>query len=418
MRRLTVWQFSPWVLRCVLMCLVGLAMAAVSGATRTHADTPQGKVTEPSAPNAAGIYWQAFAAMPTLDEDSRRKLDAATGAANAPLNDDVKPIVDQFGTAFHQLHRAAAVTPCDWQLDYDAGPYLLLPHLQKARDLSRVALLRARLRFAAGDHVAAVGDVLDTLKMGRDCGSSPILISYLVAIAIEKTACDVLAAHLPQLPADQIDRVVGAIGKLPPTATIEACMQWEATYFGGWVERTVQSEAAKISEPADGLKLLTEVARVAGLPDEFTAKVGDVEAERRIRILKTLTVDDVRASIKRLRADYESLVTIMKLDRRERAARLEKLNAELEGVRKLTKRDDALRYVSTMLLPTVARVGDREQEVFVRRQLFAQAIQVQRQGPASVRPIDGQPVEHHKTETGFELRCQVGAKTEIVSVGK
>lgn len=417
MQRLAVWRM----VRSNSICLASLAIAvaAVASCSATVlADSPRGKVTEPSAPNAAGIYWQAFAALPKLGDDARLKLDEATGSTNAPLNDDLQPIVEQYGTALHQLRRAAKVTPCDWQLDYDAGPYLLLPHLQKARELSRVSLLQARLRFAAGDHAAAVGDVLDTLKMARDCGSSPILISYLVAIAIEKTACDVLAAHLPQLPAEQLDRVVGAIGKLPPTATIEACMQWEATYFGGWVDRTVQSEAAKLSDPSDGLKLLTTVARVAGLPDEFTVKDGDVEAERRIRILKTLTVDDVRASVKRLHADYETLVTIMTLDRRERAARLEKLATDLAELRKITKRDDALRYVSTMLLPTVARVGDREYEVFVRRQLLEQAIQVQRTGPASVRPIDGRPVEHLKTDTGFELRCQVGAKTEVLSVGK
>jgi hypothetical protein len=92
----------------------------------------------------------------------------------------------------HELHRARAVVPCDWQLDMAAGAGLILPHVDKAVELSRVALLRARQRFASGETDAALSDVLAVFKLARDCGSSPLVISMYVDSAIEESATDVL----------------------------------------------------------------------------------------------------------------------------------------------------------------------------------------------------------------------------------
>lgn len=390
---------------------------SLSSMAGVHADEPRPMVRTTHAPNAAGIYWQAFAAMPTLKDEHKKRLDAATATTASALSDDLEPIVDQFKVALHELHRATTVEPCDWQLDNQAGPHLLLPHLQKARDLSRVALLRARLKFAVGENDAAVNDVLAVLRMGRDCGSSPILISFLVDAAIEKTATDVLATNLPRLKAEQLDRLLVSLRELPPTATMLDCVRWEAQHYGGWLERTVDAEAARIKDPSAGGALLLVVGKDAGLPDELTAKDGDAESKRRAEILKSLTIAEVRTSVQRLRGDYEALTNAMALDIESRTARLAQLEAEIAKARKLATRNDALRYVSTILLPSLGRVSDREQQVFVRRQLMEQAIQVQRQGPTAVKPIDGRKVEHHKTETGFELRCLLGDKPEVLTVG-
>lgn len=424
--------------RTLLLCSIGLAALMVLGlawtpvgATRAderprntqpdntqRADEQKANATRRAAPNAAVIYWQAFSAMPNLNEAERLQLTEATKFMNAPLDDKIRPVVDQFDQALRQMHRATQVVPCDWQLNEDDGPFLLLPHLQKARDLARVALLRARLRFAAGEQEAAVGDVLDTIHMARDCGSSPLIIAYLVTVAIERSASDVLAAQLPKLSADQLERIAKSLPEMPATAAIAECFQWEATYIGGWFERLVESEAAKISDPAEGLTLLSAAAQAAGVSAELEVAEGDVESERRRRILKSLTVADVRASVKRLHADYESIIKVAAEDRKARAEQLPRLADELAECRKLAKREDAQRYVSVMLLPTFALVGDRERTAFVRQQLLIQAIDVQRHGAANVRPIDGMKVEYHKTQAGFELRCLTGAKPEVLSVGE
>jgi hypothetical protein len=113
-----------------------------------------------AAPNAAGIYWHAFAAFPSLDDEEKKLLKTAMPTDMAPLSNELAPIVARNGRAMHELHRARTVVPCDWQLDMAAGPELILPHVDKAIELSRVALLRARGRFAAGETDAALSDML------------------------------------------------------------------------------------------------------------------------------------------------------------------------------------------------------------------------------------------------------------------
>ena len=90
--------------------------------------------------------------------------------------------------------------------------------------------------------------------------------------------------------------------------------------------------------------------------------------------------------------------------------------------RKSTKREDALRALSHLCLPAIAKVAGREEQLQVRRQLLLLAIQVQRHGPDVVKTatIPGHgPVEYHKTDAGFELRCQPASadKPDVLQVG-
>jgi hypothetical protein len=53
----------------------------------------------------------------------------------------------------------------------------------------------------------------------------------------------------------------------------------------------------------------------------------------------------------------------------------------------------------------------------VRRQLFEQAIHIQRDG-VDVKPINGRKVEYKKTDTGFELKCPSNGDTIVIKVGR
>ena len=104
-----------------------------------------------TAPNAAVVYWQACALLPEpLAEPEETKYEAAVANPAAPVTDDLRPSVAKFNNSLGQLHRAARIAACDWNPDYDAGIECFIPHLGKARTLSKAALLRARLECAAG----------------------------------------------------------------------------------------------------------------------------------------------------------------------------------------------------------------------------------------------------------------------------
>jgi hypothetical protein len=368
-------------------------------------------------PNAAGIYWQAFSAMPSLKDEQKKILDAATASTTAPLTDELKPIIAQFRVALHELHRARAVAPCDWQLDTDAGPELLLPHLQKARDLGRVALLRARQRFAAGETDAAVADVVAVLKMARDCGSSEILISFLVNVAIEKSAIEVLASHLPRLKREQLDQLAASLRELPATNDVASSIRAEEHLFGDWLDRKINAEVAKLNDSQAGGKLLAAIGASTGLESDLNPKPDDAVGQRKAELLKSLTVAEVRASLARMREDYANLGKIAALPFDERTARIKVFEESLSAASKPKTREDALRYFSAWLLPAVKNVLTREEQQLVRRQLLEQAIRVQRDGANALQSIHGRTVEHHKTATGFELRCTCGTGMETLTIG-
>lgn len=333
----------------------GFAFWAACTSLSARADEPK-SARVAFAPNAAGIYWQAFSALPTLKEEQRKTLDAATSSTEAPLSDELKPIVDQFRVALHELHRARNVAPCDWQLDMDAGPELRMPHLQKARELSRIALLRARQRFAAGENDAALSDILAVFKMARDCSASPILISLLVDMAIEKSATEVLAGHLPLLKPAQLDQLATDLQRLPEPTDVATAIRLEEHLFGDWLDRRLDAEAAKLNDPQAGGKLLTAISVDTGLAVDLAPKPDDQEGQRRVAWLLSLSVAEVRESLKRLRSDYAGLGVIAALPVDERTGPLKTFEDSLAEARKMTQRQDALRVLSTSLLPAIKSV--------------------------------------------------------------
>lgn len=404
----------------------GCALATVLSATRILAADPltesQSVKAAAITPNAAVVYWQAFAMMPSLNDEQKQKLDAAAKITTAPLTDDLKPIVLMFETSLREMHRARLITVCDWQLDDEAGPKLFMPHLQNTRDLSRAALLRARLQFAAGETDAAVADVIAVLKMARDCGVSPVVISMLVDVAIEKTAIEVLAAALPNLTPEQLDQLTTALKQLPPTASLAESLHWEANTWGAWIGRVLEAEAVKLNDPKAGAKVIAAIMKQLVGGDGVQPQVDDVERLRREEMLQSMSVADVREALRRMQTDYEELAKIAGLSSVEQSSRFAEFELQLTESRKLARQDDLLRYFSVSFLPSVGKVGEREEQLHVLRDLMKLAVQVQRHGPAALKSallIGGAKVQYHKTESSFELRHQYPAsdKAEVLTVG-
>lgn len=403
--------------RIEILLVLGALIAWGTCALRAE-DSPQA-VRAAAAPNAAGVYWHAFAAFPSLGDEEKKLLKAAVPADTVPLSDELAPLVARYERALHELHRARAISPCDWQLDTLAGPGLVMIHLDKALNLSHVALLRARHRFAAGETDAALSDVLAVFKLARDCGASPIVISMFVDAAIEKSASEVLAEHIPRLKKEQIHSFMAALRELPFTSDLASTIQAEERMTCEWLERRVNTEAAKLNDPQAGGKIILSITSPLlfvggpGPSDEEAA-----EDKRKAELLKTLSVADVRESLKRLRSDYAELRQIAELPFAERAKRVKTLVEPWSAARKMKTRDDALLYLSVVLMPfDWNEVFAREEQLYVRRQLLEQALRVQQDGADAVHDIHGKKVDYRKTATGFELRCPVGDKPETLMVG-
>jgi hypothetical protein len=286
--------------------------------------------------------------------------------------------------------------------------------------LSRAALLRARLRFAAQATEEAVADVVAVLKMARDCGSSPLLVSLLVDMSIENMATEVLTANLARLSPQPLDGLAAALTTLPAPSSAVECVQLEGRIFGAWIERFINAEAARLNDPQAGGKVLAALLEQmsGGNPPDAT----EADAALRRKLLESLTVADVHESLRRLRADYAESAKIAGLAPAERRGRWTEFEKQLAETRKSAKREDVMRTLSQLFLPAIAKVSEREDQFQVRQQLLLLAIQAQRHGPDAITgatvPGHG-PVEYRQTDAGFELRCQPGSadQPEVLQVG-
>lgn len=371
--------------------------------------------------NAAVVYWQAFALVPEpFAEPEKAKYEAAVANPAAPVADDLAPLIAKFGNSLGELHRATKIAACDWNLDYEAGAGCLLPHLEKARALSKAALLRARLGFAAGKTNKAVADVMAVLKLARDCGSNPMIISLLVGAAIEKSATDVLAAHLGGLSPAQLDRLAAAIAALPAAPSVADGIRLDGQVSCDWLTRILEAEVANGADPKAGGRFLAGLT--AGVTSGYPTRPRDAADAARRKRLEAFSGADVRESLRLLRADYDKAVAIAELPATERREKFPAFEARITETLAVETREADLRELSRLFLPAIQAFPERIDEADVRRQLLVLAIKVQRQGAEAIRgsTIPGHgPVEYRATDTGFELRCQPGStdKPVVLQVG-
>ncbi|MFM7740061.1 MAG: hypothetical protein ACKO9H_11715, partial [Planctomycetota bacterium] len=199
--------------------------------------------------NAAVNYWQAFGLMPEWTEEEKKLRESLPAEFSASLPSGVKELTERSGAALNALEPATRIEKCDWQLDISQGPMLVLPHLQKARELARQSDLRARYRFSQGDSADGVDDILASLRLSRAVGKDPILISMLVQIAIERGSMNLAAAYLPQLNEAERKQLLDVWQQSNVTSTFVDSLRMEKKVFGGWLK--AEFERATAGQRAD-----------------------------------------------------------------------------------------------------------------------------------------------------------------------
>ena len=97
-----------------------------------------------------------------------------------------------------EIHRGTELPRCVWALSVEDGPNVLMPHLEKARLLAKLACLRAHWYFQQGKSTEAIDDLIDMMVLGRRV-AKPVAISLMVDYVIERTAMEIAALHLNDL---------------------------------------------------------------------------------------------------------------------------------------------------------------------------------------------------------------------------
>jgi hypothetical protein len=128
-------------------------------------------------------------------------------------------------TGFRKLAEAQRRDRCVF--DTGLGDEAQVPHIQDARQVARVALLRVRRAVERQDFDAAIRDVETVLRLARDLQPRGCMVGQLVAVAITHVVCiDMLSAILadPGLRIEHCDHL------------LKVFLSHEASFSDGYAE--------------------------------------------------------------------------------------------------------------------------------------------------------------------------------------
>jgi len=142
----------------------------------------------PDADNAAVVYEKAFEALPehSASDQLHKWLEAPEKFAGTAAFDYY---LGRHRNAIRFFLLASAKPSCSFDRNYaQPSVAMLLPEVQKLRHGARLLMMDARVRAGKGDLTGASRNIAALRSMAGHVRSEPLLISLMVAVAIETMA--------------------------------------------------------------------------------------------------------------------------------------------------------------------------------------------------------------------------------------
>lgn len=340
-------------------------------------------------PNAALQYWQGFAVLPTLNEAQR---DIVEHIDSAELNAQATGLIEASTNSLRQLHRGAAIEECDWGLNKQDGLMLLLPHLGKAREMARLACLRARLEFNRGDAAAALEDLGDAIVLARQSGAGSTLIAILVQDSIEQMVIEVASSHVVAAKGPALERFGQRLAQLPRGGSMR--------------------ESATLIERQFGLDWLIDQLKNVKPGEDWRGRLEQMfgnEAGIQDLIKSTKSPEDVISRLEASRPYYEQITPLLDLPPDEFRSKSQALYAKYAN--------DAW---GKMILPNYSKAYDRDKSAEVRLAMLRAAIAVVETGQDALKnindPAGHAPFQYKSEGNGFELESSLTVEGKPVTL--
>lgn len=364
--------------------------------------TPRSRPARPRLPpeqNAATYYRQAFQAMPK----GKRSQAEIEVYEKSPLDAVALGLLNRYETALTLMLRGAALKQCNWELKYEEGLELLLPHLAPVRTLGRMACLEARLLFQQGQDEEAFQTLTAVMVMARHLGSDPILVCLLFQVVVESCAAETAAANLVGRGAPALRGFSSRLDGLPDSATLPETMFMERVMCLDYLR--------KRSSEGRGEQALRFMFF---LPPVF--KVGDRQAEQRALCDAVRKYGGLEKCCDETEPFYDELARMAALPFRDSLAAEEAFRKKAEAANPLAK----------VLLPGLLRSLYPAAKIEAQRAMLRAAIDIVSQGQQALArhrdPFGDGPFEYRPLpEGGFELKSKVPTldnKPVTLTVGK
>jgi hypothetical protein len=361
------------------------ALGLILLASPVLADAPGGAPRD-LGNNAALKYWAASALIP----DDVSDLSKFKDWQSTPLDESSAKAVQDCGYALRCLKAGAALSLCDWGLDYRDGPEMLLPHLNKMRKLTEVACLASRYETKQQHLTAAVEDLCDILVCARQTGRGTILISKLVQFSMEKMTVDALAAGLNRLDADSLKQLSTRLDQLPSDDTLTDAIGGEKTLGALWFIQHVKDAGATPDWAQTFSSFVNPDAHFTNddIPTLVSAAGG--------------TPDRIEQKLQDLLSFYDQIASLSAAN-----PRIQDFNEKYAPLR---SQYDSNPFAA-ILLPDFRKAYEASAAAQTRILLVRAAIAVVQSGPGALKvfqdPVEHQALEYEAQSHGFRLTSGV-----------
>ncbi|UCG46347.1 MAG: hypothetical protein JSU94_12660 [Phycisphaerales bacterium] len=160
-----------------------------------------GLSVSPSPPdNAAVLYYQAGSLYNGDSKIERTVADFAEGKTKSSKT--IEDALEKNRRAIWLVLDASEVENCDWGLDYSQGSEMRAPSYHPLRQLAILIVADARILAQKGDYRTALTRCISLYRTARHVNDR-ILISHLVAVALEALANDCVIGIVSEMPEDE-----------------------------------------------------------------------------------------------------------------------------------------------------------------------------------------------------------------------
>ncbi|MFA6291488.1 MAG: hypothetical protein WC637_06880 [Victivallales bacterium] len=159
---------------------------------------------------------------------------------------------ESFRQIYELCQKAASKPGVNFDLNYEDGPALLLPHLGCVRSISRLMRLKAEMELHEGRREKGWETILTGFKLNSQLKTEPLLISQLVYFAGYNSYFDFIAYNLPRygISDEQAGKLILELtpDRIAYAQSMRNAINAERICLGGWVYERLLSGSLNTSE--------------------------------------------------------------------------------------------------------------------------------------------------------------------------
>ena len=361
--------------------------------------------------NPALLYYQAFLLapepLPRADDDY-----LGTTGRGLKLPEGFGNLAAGYDNQFALVRQAARATvPCDWGIDFTAGPATLLPHLARTKAVAVATGLRVMWALQEGRQADARDDLLGAFVLARNVARDGTLIPTLVQQAAELIVSYDFAENFGRFSPETLAQVAQGFAAAPALHTVAECVPAERAMIEGWLLRRVRELQA--ANPGDDAKTMAGIgelfARAGDIRQDLPrmanyGDAGQTEWWQKVNAAAGGTSEGVVRLVQDLGALSQRAAEVTALPPGKSKSRLQKFQAEIEH---------SPNPLIAFLSPSWERARLREIKVLVVEAMLRAAIEYKLHGEPGLRtvadpcgqgPFTFQRFSFEGTDRGFQLK--------------